>query len=145
MPPDSTGHRCSVLVVEDDRDLQEVLRVALTADGYAVRIAENGRDAIDSLRSHADICFVLLDLLLPSIDGPAFRRIQLRDRSLAWIPVVVMSGATDAEAIARNLQAAGVVKKPIDLDLLRRELATTASRCRTGRNSEELAAVQAEP
>src|SRR5689334_25346132 len=77
-------HRCSVLVVEDDPELRELLRVALTGDGYAVSTAANGRDALRHLRSTASTCIIVLDLALPVMDGRQFRAVQLRDRSLAW-------------------------------------------------------------
>jgi CheY-like chemotaxis protein len=113
------GHRCTVVVVDDDRDVQELLRVALTADGYHVAAVANGRDAMHYLRSHADACIILLDLLLPVMDGAHFRTVQLRDRSLAWIPIVVMSGAVDADRRARELGARRLVRKPLDLDEVR--------------------------
>jgi CheY-like chemotaxis protein len=113
---DSQTHRCSVLVVEDDAEIRELLRVSLTAAGYHVAGVANGREAMHHLRSHADICIVLLDLMLPLMDGRHFRTAQLHDRSLAWIPVVVMSGAPDAEREARALGARRLVSKPLDLD-----------------------------
>jgi CheY-like chemotaxis protein len=115
-------HRCSILVVEDDFETREVLRVALTADGYAVETAANGRDALDHLRSHAQTCIVMLDLMLPVMDGVQFRAAQLHDRSLAWIPVVVMSGTVEANARARELRVRAVLHKPLDLDEARRIL-----------------------
>lgn len=127
---DARTARGSILVVEDDPEVQEVLRVALTADGYSVESATNARDAIDHLRSHADTRAVVLDLLLPDVDGAEFRRIQLRDRSLAWIPVVVMSAAIDAERLAREVRADAFVQKPVDLDELRRALVLAAGKNR---------------
>src|SRR4051812_22649656 len=105
-------HRCSVLIVDDDADIRELLRVALGAEGYLVAGVDNGRAALNHLRSHADTCFILLDLLLPVMDGAHFRTAQLHDRSLAWIPVIVMSGATDTDRRARDLGARRVVRKP---------------------------------
>src|SRR5258708_34862825 len=96
-----SSHRCSVLVVDDDGDTRELLRVALASDGYHVAGVPNGREALHHLRSHADTCIILLDLMLPIMDGPQFRRAQLHDRSLAWIPLVVMSAAGDADRRAR--------------------------------------------
>ena len=110
------AHRCTVLVVEDDIELRELLRIALTADGYEVAAVENGREAMHYLRSHADACIILLDLALPIMDGAQFRSAQLRDRALAWIPLVVMSGSVDAARHARELGARRLVRKPIDLD-----------------------------
>ena len=116
------SHRCTVLVIDDDRDAQEMVRVALTADGYRVATAGNGRDALVHLRSTADTCIIVLDLGLPRMDGALFRAAQLRDRSLAWIPVVVVSGSIDGAARARELGARSFVAKPVDLDRLRAAL-----------------------
>ena len=111
-----------MLVVEDDVELRELVRVALTSDGYEVASVDNGREAMHYLRSHADVCIVLLDLALPIMDGAQFRSAQLRDRALAWIPLVVMSGAADAARDARELGARRLVRKPLDLDELRNAL-----------------------
>jgi CheY-like chemotaxis protein len=111
-----------VLVVEDDVELRELVRVALTADGYEVASVDNGREAMHYLRSHADVCIVLLDLALPIMDGAQFRSAQLRDRALAWIPLVVMSGSADAAREARELGARRLVRKPLDVDELRNAL-----------------------
>jgi CheY-like chemotaxis protein len=116
------SHRCSVLVVDDNADVRELLRVALQAEGYAVECVDNGRAALNHLRSHAVTCLIVLDLMLPVMDGAHFRTAQLQDRSLAWIPVVLMSGAPDAERRARELGARRLVKKPLDLDEVARAL-----------------------
>ena len=115
-------HKCGVLVVDDDVDIRELLKVALTADGYRIAGVPNGREALHYLRSHADTCIVLLDLMLPVMDGASFRQAQLRDRSLAWIPVVVMSAAMDADQRARDIGARRLVRKPLDLDDVRQTL-----------------------
>lgn len=111
-----------MLVVEDDGDLRELVRVALAADGYQVAAVDNGREAMHYLRSHADVCIILLDLALPIMDGAQFRSAQLRDRALAWIPLVLMSGSVDAARHARELGARRLVRKPIDVDELRTAL-----------------------
>ena len=115
-------HRCSVLVVDDDAETRELLRVALAGDGYSVATTSNGREALDHLRSHAETCVVMLDLMLPVMDGVHFRNAQLRDRSLAWIPVVVMSAAVDRDSQARELGARRVLRKPLHLDDVRATL-----------------------
>jgi CheY-like chemotaxis protein len=122
-----TAHRCWILIVDDDADVRELLRVALETEGYRVACVANGRDALDHLRSHAETCIILLDLLLPVMDGRQFRKAQLRDRSLAWIPVVVMSGSADPEQSARELGARRLVRKPLDLDEVK--LALSSIRC----------------
>ena len=115
-------HRCSVLVVDDDAETRELLTVALGADGYDVATVANGRDALDHLRSHAETCVVVLDLMLPLMGGAQFRRAQLQDRSLAWIPVVLMSGAVDADRQARDLGPMPLLRKPLHLDEVRQTL-----------------------
>ena len=123
MPSEAVApHRCSVLVVDDDAEIRELLRVALTGDGYQVSGVGNGRDALHHLRSHADTCVIVLDLLLPVMDGVQFRTAQLRDRSLAWIPVVVMSAVEDDGRRARDLGARRFIRKPLNLDELRSAL-----------------------
>jgi CheY-like chemotaxis protein len=122
MATNPAPHRCSVLVVDDDADVSELLRVALEADGYHVACVPNGRDALNHLRSHADTCIILLDLMLPVMSAADFRHAQLRDRSLAWIPVILMSGAPDAERPARELAARHLIRKPLDLDTVKEVL-----------------------
>ena len=117
-----TPHRCSVLIVDDDAEVRELLRVALHAEDFQVAGAANGREALDHLRSHADTCIILLDLMLPVMDGMHFRTAQLHDRSLAWIPVIVMSGAPDPGRRARGLDARRLVRKPLDLDEVKQAL-----------------------
>jgi CheY-like chemotaxis protein len=117
-----TPHRCGVLVIDDDADVRELLRVALSGDGYSVAGVPDGREALHYLRSHADTCIVLLDLMLPVMDGAQFRAAQTRDRALAWIPLVVMSAAVDADRRAREIGARRLVRKPLDLDEVRQAL-----------------------
>jgi CheY-like chemotaxis protein len=116
----SLGHRCSVLVADDDADVRELLRVTLAAEGYHVEVAANGRDALDHLRSTPETCMILLDLNMPVMDGAQFRAAQLRDRALAWIPVVILSAIDDGPQKSRELAARSFVPKPIDLEVVRR-------------------------
>jgi CheY-like chemotaxis protein len=102
--------------------VRELLRLALTGDGYHVSCVGNGRDALHHLRSHADTCIIVLDLMLPVMDGVQFRAAQLRDRSLAWIPIVVMSAVDDDGRRARSLGARRFIRKPLNLDEVRSAL-----------------------
>ncbi len=119
MSIEKAPHVCSVLVVDDDPEVVDLLRLALTADGYHVASAPNGREALDHLRSHAETCIIVLELQLPVMDGERFRAAQLRDRSLAWIPVVAMSATIDGSRKAREIGARRFLPKPLDLDELR--------------------------
>jgi CheY-like chemotaxis protein len=96
----SSSHRCTVLVVDDDPEVRELLRVALGSEGYQVATVPNGREALHYLRSSPDACIILLDLMLPVMDGAHFRTAQLHDRSLAWIPLVVMSATFETRHLS---------------------------------------------
>lgn len=111
-----------MLVVDDDPEARELICIALAAEGYLVAAVADGREALDALRSTPETCVIVLDLALPGMDAAAFRSAQLRDRSLAWIPIVVVSGTMDARQRARDLKARSFVRKPVDLDELRRAL-----------------------
>jgi CheY-like chemotaxis protein len=108
-------HRCSVLIVDDDPAVRELLQLALEGEGYNVGGASNGREALHYLRSHAETCIIIMELVLPVMDSRAFRTAQLRDRSLAWIPVVMMSAASEGERRARDLGARLFVRKPLNV------------------------------
>lgn len=109
-----------VLVVDDDADARTLLELALSAEGYAVRSAVNGADALRVARRwRPDV--ILLDLAMPVMDGYAFRAAQLLDPVLAAIPVICVSGRHDAEQAAHELQLAGCVPKPFALtEVIRR-------------------------
>jgi CheY-like chemotaxis protein len=115
-------HTCSVLVIEDDAEMRDLIKLALTAEGYRVVAVPNGRAALDHLRCTADTCVLVLDLMLPVMDGLRFRAAQLRDRSLAWIPVIVVSGDADAPRLARDVGARSFVQKPLDIERLTQAL-----------------------
>src|SRR5262249_32527750 len=102
----------------------EFLRVARSAHGYRAAGRPTGRESRQCLRSPAETCIILLDLLLPVMDGAHFREAQMKDRALAWIPLVVMSAAVDADRRAREIGARRLVRKPLDLDEVRRALRT---------------------
>ncbi len=119
MSTENRAHVCSVLVVDNDPEAAELLRAALTPDGYRVASVSNGREALDYLRSHAETCMIVFELQLPIMDGEKFRAAQLRDRSLAWIPAIATSATLDGSRKARELGARRFLPKPLDLDELR--------------------------
>ena len=108
-----------VLVVDDDDDLRDSLQLLLSSEGYAVATAQNGAEALHKLRDDSDFSVVLLDVVMPGMNGPELRGELLKDRELASIPVVIMSATAEMETIARALKAADYVRKPIDMDRLR--------------------------
>ena len=108
-----------VLVVEDDRDIREGLLDTLTDHGYESVGAANGQDALTALRTGNDLpCMILLDIMMPVMDGAIFREAQLRDPDLAEIPVVLISAHRDLPQRARSLNAAAYLEKPLKLQEL---------------------------
>lgn len=105
--------RTTVLVVDDDTDLQRVMIRFLTLEGFAPVIAGNGQEALTYLRSGASVDVIVLDLRMPVMDGWTFRREQRADQTLAAIPVVVLSG-TETDRLA-ELAAAASFYKPVSL------------------------------
>jgi CheY-like chemotaxis protein len=125
--PDSLRDAANrVLVVEDDVDIQEALVRVLESEGYAVATAENGQAAIDYLRRSPPPRVILLDLMMPVMDGWQFRGEQKRDPTLAGIPVIVLSAYESPQPATATVDAASYLRKPIDLDLL---LATVRRYC----------------
>jgi two-component system response regulator MprA len=103
----------SVLVVEDDVFLRDLFKVFLEADGYLVDTAGDGREALERLRQAAPPSVVVLDLMMPRMDGWGFRAEQRKDPALAAIPVVICSAAGDPHAEAPELEAADYLQKPV--------------------------------
>ncbi|GAB4192020.1 MAG: hypothetical protein OHK0022_05990 [Roseiflexaceae bacterium] len=110
----------SILVVEDDRMIRAALVRVLLQTGHAVLEAANGAEALTCLRTaRPRPSLILLDLMMPVMDGVQFRQAQLADPALAAIPVVVLSAVSQTEAQATELRAAAVLLKPVDVvDLL---------------------------
>lgn len=122
------NHGGTVLVVEDDLDIREAMRMVLEASGYQVLEAGDGAEALVVARAHRPR-IILLDLMMPGMDGFQFREIQLRDPGIAAIPVVIVSGGGAVPEKAAELGAAGYLVKPTDLERL---LAMMADLCRAG-------------
>lgn len=102
------------LIVEDAPDLRFILRHFFTREGVKVETVENGQEALDFLRLARELpTFILLDLMMPILDGFAFREEQLKDPRLEKIPVVVMTASRDIELKSQMIGAAGYIKKPI--------------------------------
>jgi len=116
----------TILIVEDDRDVRESLAVFLEGEGYSVFEAEDGKQALVRLRSSSDVCLILLDLFMPVMNGWAFRAEQLRDPSLATIPVIMISADAGTSQKATALGAVDAMVKPIEFDRL---LQTVAHHC----------------
>lgn len=109
---------CSVLLVEDDPDLREDLAYLIQYEGFTVTTASNGRDALARLAEMGAPCVIILDLMMPVMDGWELRAELLKMPDFADVPVVLLSGVADVESQAKSLQAVDYLTKPIDLKRL---------------------------
>jgi CheY-like chemotaxis protein len=111
-----------ILMVDDDPDLAEVLAGVLERTGYAVDWARNGREALQILRLTGRPDVILLDLMMPVMNGWEFRAAQRQDPALSPIPVVVFSGQGLLEDSAGSIGAVATLRKPVGLPELLRVL-----------------------
>jgi CheY-like chemotaxis protein len=105
----------SVILAEDDPDIQLVARLALKRAGFTVRVVNNGQEALNAVRE-APPQVVLLDWMMPELDGPETCRQLKADPATAHIPVIFLTAKSQEAEIQRGLSlgAAGYVTKPFD-------------------------------
>ena len=102
-----------LLIIEDDLETRDALVTFFQLEGYDVACAADGREGLVAARQHhPDV--IILDLMMPRMDGWGFRAAQKRDDSIAAIPVVVVSALGDRA----DIDAAAFVPKPCDLDVV---------------------------
>lgn len=107
-----------VLIVEDDVDIVEIIELILQGSGYKSLAVRDGAHALECLRTGPTPRVVLLDIMMPRMDGTQFRNEQLKDPAIADVPVVVMSGDT---RIAEKMALMGLkkcIRKPVDVNEL---------------------------
>jgi CheY-like chemotaxis protein len=104
-----------ILLVEDDAPVREALQELLEAEGYLVEVAENGLAALRRLRAGFRPAAVLLDLMMPVMDGWQFREEQQADADLKDIPVFILTAANLSVLKARGqLEGVTILTKPLD-------------------------------
>ena len=112
----TSGPCGGILVVDDDPDIRDSLREVLEDEGYEVACVGNGREALDHLKTtNPRPCVILLDLMMPVMDGWQFRKEQKQDADISSIPLVVIT-ATGKRPVL--IDAAELVMKPLDLTQL---------------------------
>ena len=110
IPARSTG--AVVLVVEDDAEIRDLLREVLEDEGYVVAVAEHGREALEDLERGLQPALMLVDLMMPVMNG--WELLDALAAKGSTIPVTIVSAVAD-----RNpLPGVRVIKKPINLDVL---------------------------
>jgi CheY-like chemotaxis protein len=102
-----------VLIVEDEEDIRETLRLSLELEGYAVQTAENGKTALELLQNGPLPCIILLDLMMPQMNGWQFTENVRKDENLKLIPIVVVTAFNER---TRPIDVQKVMKKPVDLN-----------------------------
>lgn len=107
----------TVLLAEDDPDVRESLAEALWSDGYQVVAVANGAEALEQLRREPRPASVILDLMMPVVDGWGFLAARSRDPQLLAIPVIVISAQPDVEERVQAAQARHI-QKPVPVDRL---------------------------
>lgn len=112
-----TSHTKTILVVDDDTDLRETLGQILEDVGYRIALVGNGQEALDYLRAESAPSLILLDLMMPVMDGWQFRAEQRRDERLREIPVVIVSASGNWHEQEERLEAE-CIRKPVDFDRL---------------------------
>jgi CheY-like chemotaxis protein len=108
----------SVLLIEDDEGVRDSLAAILREDGHAVETASGGTEALRRLRELPLPTLILLDLMMPGMDGIDFRRAQLADPALRDIPVVIISARPDIARQAAELGADDFLRKPMSFQEL---------------------------
>ena len=104
----------SVLVVDDDEMIQDSIREVLSDEGYDVVLAHNGVEALEKLRNGEQPFVILLDLMMPVMDGWQFRVEQKKDALLSKIPVIVITAA--GSSVRGSIDADEFMTKPVRLD-----------------------------
>jgi CheY-like chemotaxis protein len=103
------------LVVDDDPDVRESLRELLLLADHRVSTAENGEQALHVLQTEEELpSVIVLDLLMPVMNGWQFRRAQIKDARIASIPVVVLTGGNFADEAVDSIRASAWLAKPLD-------------------------------
>ena len=120
----------NILVVDDQRDIRDMLTALLEDSGYSVATAANGRVALDYLRESAELPrLILLDIAMPVMTGWDFLREQQRDDRLASIPVIIMTARGHFDNEGHDVFAADYIHKPTELQTL---LAVIEHHCAVG-------------
>jgi CheY-like chemotaxis protein len=107
-----------ILLVDDDVDGRDAIARFLEREGADVAVAGDGAEALKALQADPRRCLILLDLEMPGMDGREFRRRQRLSSTMAFIPVVVVSGLPNLAAATRDIAPRAELRKPVGLALL---------------------------
>ena len=115
----SPGCEAYVMVVDDDPDLRETITEVLQDNEYRVVGAANGQEALDVLHSAPGRpCIILLDLMMPVMDGKTFRAAIMKEPELRGIPIVILSAHANIDDLMAELPVEAKLRKPVDIEPL---------------------------
>lgn len=114
----SAPSRLPLMIVDDDDDLRDALADIMTAEGYEVAAFADARAALAALKGGVTPFLILLDLMMPGMSGWEFRAALLENPTLALIPVVVMTAASNLSDGARTLSGVEALHKPFTLEII---------------------------
>ncbi len=118
----NSNQQCTVLVVEDDKDVRESMKDALELEGYQVKTAKNGLEGLAALKdSEKAPCLILLDILMPAMGGREFMDNLKKDSALSEIPVLIHSSIANKDNTTGSI---GFIKKPADLFMILQTIKT---------------------
>jgi CheY-like chemotaxis protein len=113
-----------ILVVEDDTSIRELLVELLESEGYAVASVVNGLEGLKYLENHDSPDLILIDLMMPVMDGYSFRTEQLKNDKWSKIPTVVMSAEANAKEKMKSFNITAFLSKPVELDTILKIIAS---------------------
>lgn len=116
-----------ILIIEDDENIREVCKEILESEGFKVHACANGEDALEFLDRHEEPCLILLDMLMPVMNGREFMEaFSKRPHTIVPIPVYLVSASAN-NAEGKQMGCLGFLKKPFNIDAL---LAIVRSHCK---------------
>jgi CheY-like chemotaxis protein len=108
-----------ILLIEDDKDISDVLKDLLESEGYRVTTAENGKEGLDLLAGSSYLPdLILVDLMMPIMNGFEFCKTKNEQEKLKSIPTIVMSADGHMDKKRDQLDVQEYLKKPLDLDIV---------------------------
>jgi CheY-like chemotaxis protein len=126
----------TVLVVDDDAEIRQALAELLQDEEYSVLLAANGKEALDLIARGLKPDVILLDVMMPVMDGWHFLSARLRDPDLVEVPIIIISAGQEAEREARKVGVFEVAKKPLHVDDLIHRIEECRRRARRARSDE---------
>lgn len=107
----------AILVVEDNDDLRNLVAVVLASEGFSVRTAADGHEALEDIAAHGMPGLILLDMRMPRMSGPEFAR-AFEHQYPARAPVIAITAAADPRDVAARVNALEWLAKPFDVPQL---------------------------